>query len=509
MFKLPAFFTEHPMPQVVGAVDLGSNSFHMLVARITENKVQVLDRLREMVRLGAGLDADNTLSVEAQRRALACLNRFSQRLREMPVDSVRIVGTNVLRMAKNAQEFLEAAEATLNHPIEIISGREEARLIYLGVAHTMASNSEKRLVIDIGGGSTEFIIGQGFESLCRESINMGCVSMTRRYFEEGTIRVKNLRRAEVAALLELQPIEELFQQTGWNAVIGASGTMRAVGRVIHEMGWGDNIIDVKGLQELRRALLNMGSIDTLKLKGLGPERTPVFVGGVAILLGIFEGLQIKKITISDGALREGLVYDMLGRITHEDVRERTIQDLSHRYLVDVAQAERVADTALACLSQVAPVWNLVNEEFAHMLEWSARLHEMGLSIAHENYHKHSEYLLIHSDLAGFSRQEQLLLATLVRVHARRRFPSGFCQCCPHIECAQLIRLCVLLRLAVLLHRSRLATPLPNIILQAQENHLSVRFPAGWLEQHPLTQADLEQEGSYLQELSLSLSFTSM
>lgn len=505
MFKLPAFFTEHPVPQVVGAVDLGSNSFHMLVARLAGKKVQVLDRLREMVRLGAGLDAHNTLSIEAQQRALACLNRFSQRLREMPVDSVRIVGTNVLRVAKNAQEFLESAETTLNHPIEIISGREEARLIYLGVAHTMASGSEKRLVIDIGGGSTEFIIGQGFESLCRESINMGCVSMTQRYFEDGTIRTKNLRQAEVAALLELQPIEELFQQTGWNAVIGASGTMRAVGRVIREMGWGETI-NTKGLQELRRALLDIGHLSALKLKGLGSERTPVFVGGVAILLGIFEGLHIKQMTISDGALREGLVYDMLGRITHEDVRERTIQDLSQRYLVDTAQAERVEDTALACLSQVAPTWNLVNEEFAHMLGWAARLHEIGLSIAHENYHKHSEYLLIHSDLAGFSRQEQLLLATLVRVHARRRFPSGFCQCCPHIECVQLTRLCVLLRLAVLLHRSRLATPLPNLILQAQGNTLTVRFPSRWLEQHPLTQTDLEQESYYLQEINLLLSF---
>jgi exopolyphosphatase/guanosine-5'-triphosphate,3'-diphosphate pyrophosphatase len=505
MFKLPAFFTERPTPQVVGAVDLGSNSFHMLVARIAGEQIQVLDRLREMVRLGAGLDENNILSIEAQQRALACLKRFGQRLREMPVDSVRIVGTNVLRAAKNAQEFLEAAEATLNHPIEIISGREEARLVYLGVAHSLASGTEKRLVIDIGGGSTEFIIGQGFESLCRESINMGCVSMTQRYFSEGSIRTKNLRRAEVTALLELQPIEELFQKTGWDTVIGASGTMRAVGRVIREMGWGDTI-NLKGLQELRRTLLDIGSIEALKLKGLGPQRTPVFIGGVAILLGIFEGLQIEKITISDGALREGLVYDMLGRITHEDVRERTIQDLSQRYLVDVSQAERIADTALACLSQVAPAWDLVNEEFAHMLSWAARLHEIGLNIAHENYHKHSEYLLIHSDLAGFSRQEQLLLATLVRVHARRRFPNGLCEWCPHIECLQLTKLCVLLRLAVLLHRSRLASPLPEMVLQAQGNNLSVRFPPNWLEQHPLTQADLEQENHYLQEVDLSLSF---
>lgn len=505
MFKLPAFFTDHPSPQVVGAVDLGSNSFHMLVARIAGEQIQVLDRLREMVRLGDGLNTSDVLSEASQQRALACLSRFSQRLRDMPVDSVRVVGTNVLRVAENAQIFLKAAETVLNHPIEIISGREEARLIYLGVAHTLASSTKKRLVIDIGGGSTEFIIGQGFESLCRESINMGCVSMTKRYFEDGAIRAKNMRRAEIATLLELQALEELFQKTGWDAVIGASGTMRAVGRVIREMGWG-NHIDKQGLQALRQALLEIGHIDALKLKGLGIQRTPVFVGGVAILLGIFEGLPIKQITISDGALREGLVYDMLGRITHEDVRERTTQDLSRRYLVDTAQAERVADTALACLSQVAQTWDLVNEEFAHMLGWAARLHEIGLSVAHEDYHKHGEYLLIHSDLAGFSQQEQLLLATLVRVHARRRFPNHLCRSYPHIACAQLARLCVLLRLAVLLHRSRLATPLPDIILQAQENHLFVQFPPHWLAQHPLTQADLERERSYLQEINLMFSF---
>lgn len=502
MFKLPAFFTDHPTPQVVGAVDLGSNSFHMLIARIARGRVQTLDRLREMVRLGAGLDEHKCLSTEAQQHALACLSRFSQRLREMPVDSVRIVGTNVLRMAQNATEFLTAAEAILNHPIEIISGREEARLIYLGVAHTLASTSEKRLVIDIGGGSTEFIIGQGFEPICRESIDIGCVSITQRYFSDGFIRAKALRHAEVAALLGLQPIEEVFQKTGWDTAIGASGTMRAVGRVIREMGWGEKIT-YAGLKELRRTLLDAGNINALKLKGLGSQRAPVFPGGVAVLVGIFEGLNIQQVIISDGALREGLVYDLLGRITHEDVRERTIQDLSQRYLVDVAQAERVENTALACLSQVAQSWDLVNEEYAHMLSWAARLHEIGLSVAHENYHKHSEYLLIHSDLAGFSRQEQILLATLVRAHYQR-FPTALCQRCPHIECIPLIRLCALLRLAVLLHRSRLATPLPEWTLQVKGAVLKAHFPSGWLEQYPLTRADLEQEIDYLREINLTL-----
>jgi len=505
MFKLPELFHTLPEPEIMAAVDLGSNSFHMIVTRITDGHIHVVDRLREMVRLGAGLDKENCLTEEAQQRALTCLARFGERLRDIPEQNVRIVGTNTLRLATNAAEFLYKAEVALEHPIEIISGREEARLIYSGVANALAgSNDEKRLVIDIGGGSTEFIIGQQFETLHRESLSMGCVSMSQRFFPEGEIKAKAMRRAEIAALLELQPIESMFRKAGWEHVIGASGTLKTVARVIYEMGWGTTVTP-ENLQKLRKYLLETGHVNKLKLKGLNNERAPVFPGGVAVLLGIFEGLNIQSMEPSDGALREGLIYDLLGRFSQEDRREQMIHTLTQRYFIDTQQAERVENTIYTYLPQVAEVWGLANEESAHMLSWGARLHEIGLSISHDQYHKHGEYLLTYADLAGFSRQEQLQLAALVRTH-RRKFSLDACVRCEHIPFKQMVYLCVLLRLAVLLNRSRHEEELPVFELVPQDNSLHLRFPPNWLEQHPLTYADLEQERSYLKDIRFELSF---
>lgn len=488
----------------MATVDLGSNSFHLIVARMVHGQLHVLDSISEMVRLAAGLDARNYLTEESQQRALDCLAKFAQRLRGIPSESVRIVGTNTLRAAKNAREFVAKAEAVLQLPIDIIPGREEARLIYLGVAHTLANTPEKRLVIDIGGGSTEFIIGQNFESLRRESLMMGCVSASQRYFADGVIREKNMRKAEIAAMQELQPIEEMFQNTGWNQVVGASGTLRAINRIINEMGW-DTKITAPALQKLRETTLQATQLQKLKLKGLSERRAPVFLGGLAIISGVFEGLNLKQMQVSEGALREGLCYDLLGRHSDEDVRERTIQFLTTRYGVDTAQAERVENTVLSCLEQVAKGWQLLDEEFAHLLSWAARLHEIGLTISHHHYHKHGEYVLQHSDLAGFSQQEQRMLAVLVRSQ-RRKFNVELCQTCLHIAPEKLLRLCVLLRLSVLLHRERSRLLLPEFKIFMVTNGLKLIFPRGWLAQHPLTQADLEQERDFLKSAKVQLEF---
>ena len=496
MFDLPSSFKTRSKPEIVAAVDLGSNSFHMIVARISGGQIHILDRLKEMVRLAAGLSANNILSASSQQNALACLARFGQRLRHMPPGSVRIVGTNTLRLAANAGQFIDAAEDLLGHPIEIIAGREEARLIYLGVAHTLAGSQEKRLVIDIGGGSTEFIIGQGFETLQRESLEMGCVRWSQRYFAKGAITAKAMQRAEMAALLELQPIEAWLHQTGWDVVIGASGTLRSVARVITQVGFG-NEINPASLQQLRQALLAAGHIDKLNLTGLSSQHIQKH--------SFVEGLGIQQMSVSEYALREGLVYDLLGRIADEDIRDHTIQTLMTRYCVDPQQAERVENTALWCLSQVAPLWDLVDEDYAHMLSWAARLHECGLSISHDQYHKHGAYLLTHSDLAGFSHQEQTLLATLIQSH-RRKLSTDIYHHCSHVPLRKLLYLCLLLRLAVLLHRSRSPQPLPPLVLTATNRSLQLRFPPHWLGQHPLTQADLQQEHDYLQKIKLTLQF---
>ncbi len=505
MYILPKFFQQPPDTEVVAAVDLGSNSFHMIVARFKDGQIHVLDRLKEMVRLGGGLDKNNYLSEESQQRALECLARFGQRLRSMPVNNVRIVGTNVFRAALNAHSFLQQAEQVLNYPIEIVSGREEARLIYLGVAHTLPSTNEKTLVVDIGGGSTEFIIGQKFDTLVRESLNMGCVSMTQRHFSTGEIKLKSMRHAEIQAQQEIQTIKYRFTELGWDTAIGAAGTLRSVERVICEMGW-DNKISRQGLECLKNALLEAEHIDNLKLKGLSTRRTPVFPGGVAIICGIFDALNLDSMKASDSALREGVILDLLGRITHEDARESTIHTLMLRYSVDNQQAERVENTALSFLSQVSDNWHSNQEESATMLSWAARLHEIGLSIAHDSYHKHGEYLITYSDMAGFSRQEQAFLATLIRSH-RRRFPTDACQNCSPSDQIKLQHLCILLRLAVLVHRSRtLTVQIPEIVLQVTSKDIKVKFPPRWLEKHPLTQADLEQERDYLKEIQIVLDF---
>ncbi len=490
-------------PATIAAVDLGSNSFHMLVARPDGEELIVLDRLREMVQLARGLGADHTLDTAAQQRALECLARFGQRLRGLPSHAVRAVGTNTLRSARDAGAFLQAAEQALGHPIDVISGVEEARLVYLGVAHSVAAGGERRLVLDIGGGSTELIIGRGFRPERMESLHMGCISYTERWFPNGTINAKCLHKAQLAARLEIEPLAQQFRRAGWDAVIGASGTMKALARVAQEAGWCDEGITRKAAAQALDALLQAGDAAAFKPGALSAQRRAVFPGGAVIVHSLFEALGLERIHVADGALREGLLYDQRGRLHHEDVRGRSVRGLAGRYHVDEDHAARVADTATALHAQLrgggAP------EDDALLLEWGARLHEVGLDIAHAQYHKHGAYVIEHADLPGFSRQEQRLLASLVRAH-RRKFPASAFDALPSRRRADMRRLALMLRLAVLLHRGRNPEPLPPTTLKADGEHLRLRFPRGWLEAHPLTRADLEQEAAWLEAAGLKLGF---
>ena len=489
----------------VAAVDLGSTSFHLIIARIMNGQLHVVDRLRDMVLLAAGLDHKNRLSEDAQKRAVECLARFGQRLRDMPASNVRAVGTNTLRCATNSGQFLSVAQHALGFPIEIVAGREEARLIYLGVAHSVAPHLGRRLVIDIGGGSTELIIGEGFAPLSMESLHIGCVSMSRTYFTDGVIRTRDMRRAEIAARLELQPIERHYQQLGWHGAVGASGTIRTVDKIMRSHGWSDNGITQHALHKLRDAMISAGHVQRLKWDDVSSERISVLPGGVAILLATMEALNIERIEVAEGALREGTLYDLLGRIQHEDVRETSINALMARYQVDIAQAARVENTALTCLTQVAQDWKLAEEEHAHLLCWGARLHEIGLAIAHNQYHKHGSYIVENSDLPGFSHQEQARLAGLIRGH-RRKFPIEVFSQLPSAQIDQEWCLCVLLRLAVLLHRNRTDTQLPKFTLAAGKKSLRIQFPADWLAQHPLTETELGYEAAYLAAANIKLEF---
>jgi exopolyphosphatase/guanosine-5'-triphosphate,3'-diphosphate pyrophosphatase len=480
------------LPDVLAAVDLGSNSFHMVVARYSHGQLVIVDRLRESVRLAAGLDEQGRLSRESIGRALQCLERFGQRLSDMKAGRVRVVGTNTLRKAKRKGAFLDRAREALGHPIEIISGVEEARLIYLGVAHTTPSQGGHRLVVDIGGGSTELIIGEGLAAKRLESLYMGCVSMSTQHFADGAITEKRMKRARTAAQLEIEPVMARFRRTEWDTAFGASGTMRSVADTLAAQGRTAGQITRDGVEWLLGECLKAGDTAKLKLPGLATDRQEILPGGLAILVGLFDMLGIDTLRVADGALREGLLYDLLGRLTDEDARARSVRALEARFHVDGAQADRVEATALAFLRQVRAGWKLDEPLAELVLRWAARLHEVGLDIAHSHYHKHGAYLLANADLPGFPREEQSLLAALVGSHRRKLNVAQLEELVPpwHLKAEFLI---VLLRLAVLLHRGRGPRALPEIDLRPKGRSLECVFPKGWLEAHPLTAADLEQE----------------
>ena len=495
------FALRKPEPDIVASVDLGSNSFHMIVCRIQNGELIVVDRLKEMVRLAAGIDANKILSDAAQQRALDCLSRMGQRLRDLPRRCVRIVGTNTLRSAANAQDFIEKAEACLGHPIEVISGVEEARLIYLGVAHSLAINEERRLVMDIGGGSTELIVGEKFTPIYMESLYMGCVSMSRRFFDEGVISPKAIEKAEIAAKLELEPYVIRYRNLKWQEAIGASGTIRAVEKIVRTEGWSDEGITYKSLKTLVEKLASVKHVNDLKFSALDPERAPVFAGGVMILYSTFKLLGIEKMRVSDGALREGLIHDLLGRIHHEDVRGKSVVSLAERYHMDKEQAARVQQTAQQFFQQLAESWQL-NEEHQQYLEWACKLYEIGLDIAHSNFQKHGAYVIENADMAGFSRQEQKVLASLVFNHRRKINVKAF-KTLPKNWQEPAMHLTVILRLATLLNRSRTNVP-EKITVQAKKQVVELKIDADWLNANSLTSADLLVEADYLVAAGFSL-----
>ena len=488
--------TPESLPDVLAAVDLGSNSFHMVVARHSHGQLAIVDRLRETVRLAAGLDEQGRLSRESIGRALQCLERFGQRLSGMKADRVRVVGTNTLRKAKRKGAFLDRAREALGHPIEIISGVEEARLIYLGVSNTTPSQGGHRLVVDIGGGSTELIIGEGLAAKRLESLYMGCVSMSAQHFADGTITEKRMKRARTAAQLEIEPVMARFRRTEWDTAFGASGTMRSVADTLAAQGRPAGQITRDGVEWLLGECLKAGETAKLKLPGLAADRQDILPGGLAILVELFDMLGIEMLRVADGALREGLLYDLLGRLTDEDARARSVRAMEARFHVDGAQADRVEATALTFLRQVRAGWKLDEPLAELVLRWAARLHEVGLDIAHSHYHKHGAYLLQHADLPGFPREEQSLLAALVGSHRRKLNAAQLEDLMPpwHLKAEFLI---VLLRLAVLLHRGRGPRALPEIDLRPKGRSLECVFPKGWLEAHPLTAVDLEQEAEFL------------
>ena len=478
----------------------------MIVGELRHGQLAIIDRLKETVRLSEGLKDKGTLTDAARHRALDCLGRFGERLRDMHASSVRTAGTSALRRATDSGDFRAEAEKALGHPIDVISGIEEARLIYSGVSHSLPPNDGFRLVLDIGGGSTELILGNGETPKALESLRMGCVLMTERFFGGGQISRQNMDAARMAARLKLRPVKAFFRDAAGIEAVGTSGTIISTEAVARALGVIElNDLTPASVESLIDRVLEFNNIADLSLRGLSERRSQVWPGGLAILIELMNVLRIDHLKVSDGALREGLLYDHLGRLQHEDARERSVQAMAKRYNVDHDQARRVAETSHRLLEQVASAWALESTLAGSVIHWASILHEIGLDISHNSFQEHGAYIAENADLPGFPRSEQKLLSYLIATQ-RSEFEKSRFRSLPSEWCESALRLAILLRVAVLLNRNRTAIDLSGVAAAADRNGLHLKFPNGWLEVNPLTIADLEREREYLGEIDYDLQF---
>tara|TARA_R100000306_G_scaffold62586_1_gene74632 strand:- start:33060 stop:34817 length:1758 start_codon:yes stop_codon:yes gene_type:complete len=502
-------------PINIASIDMGSNSFHMVIAQLVHNEIRPIEKIGEKVQLGAGLDDKLMLDEASQQRGLECLQRFAQRLQGIPPSRIQVVGTNALRIARNAQDFVVKAEAILNSPIAIISGREEARLIYLGVAHSLSDDAGRRLVIDIGGGSTEYVIGDRFEPIELESMHMGCVGYRDRFFtnkaNEVTATPEQFKAAITEASRELLAIKKRFKKVGWQHCTGSSGSIKAIQQALQENKLSPHAITLPTMLELQKQLMDGGDKPksysaTLDRLNIRKDRQTIFAAGLAILIAAFQTLKIQEMEFSDGALREGLLYDALGRTQHEDVRERTISSLQARYQIESSHAAAVEATACRMFDQLMAA-KATDEALAgywrDILQWSARVHEIGLAISHTQYHRHGAYLLEHSDLQGFSQRVQHLLSILTRTHRRKLSDDLFADLLPD-DRPWVIMLAVVLRLAVIIHHDRSLNEPAALAINMKDNTYHLSFQDDWLAERPLSQADFSAEIAYLQRIKVEL-----
>ncbi len=483
------------MNHLIAAVDLGSNSFRLAIGRVVEEggtvQVYPVDRLKETVRLAAGLKKDNTLDTATTAFAIEVLKRFGERLRSFDPDRVRAVATNTFRVARNVAEFLPTAEAALGFPIEIIAGREEARLIFTGVTHSLPFSPNKRLVVDIGGGSTELIVGRHFEPELMESLYMGCVSYSRSYFADGIIDAHTMKQAEIAARREIESIARRYRKSGWQEAYGSSGTSKALSAILTASGFSEQGITRRGMDKLKDRLIKAGTVERAQLADIKTDRMSVLPGGLAIMSAIFDELKIDVMHTADGALRVGVLYDLLGRDAAHDKRDDTVMQFMTRYKVDRKQAARVKKTALSLFQAALPAPPPAGqEELSRLLGWTADLHEIGLSIAHSTYHRHTAYVLENADMPGFSKQDQSALALLALSHQGKL--SKVQALVQHSE-QWIAILC--LRLAVVLCRRREDLAVLPLRVSVKGSSIIVRIDADWANDNPLTDFTLRAEES--------------
>lgn len=495
--------SEEPLPEgsLLAALDLGSNSFHLLIGRLEHGEIKPVHSQAEKVQLAAGLNG-RKLSSAAIERGLECLKQFAQLLQSIEPSRIRVVGTHALRRARNRRDFTVPAEQILGVPVDVVYGREEARLVYLGVAHALADDGRSRLVVDIGGGSTEFIIGRRFEPIRLESLQLGCVSYAHTYFGKGKISKRRFNNAFQQALIEISHIRGHFKGMDWSEAVGSSGTLQAIETVIKFNGWRDDGIDKKSLERLRTSLMKYKHADDIPWEGLNDKRRSVIAAGVAITLAIFTGLEIEKMRTSKGALREGVVYDLIGRLRHEDVRERSISAILARYQADQTVSDNVSATVKKLTVSVRKPWKLQDRDI-ELLVWAARCHAIGVAISQKHYHRHSAYLLENSDLAGFSQGEQEVLAALVNGQ-RGKLRHNELRSLRQEHGENIAKLLVIMRIAVVL---KWAEDVRDARITASTATLSLCFPEEWQERHPLTTKELSLVSNAAKKLGVQLQLT--
>ncbi|MEJ2042219.1 MAG: exopolyphosphatase [Reinekea sp.] len=489
----------------IAAIDLGSNSFHMILAKVSNGQISIIDRLKEPVRLGFGLNSDGQLDDLSQRRALECLERFNQRIKHLPDSSVRAVGTRTLRQAKNSHRFLIKAEKALGFDIQIVSGHEEARLVYQGVAFGLEDDHQTRLVIDIGGGSTEIIVGEDFQPKTMESLGLGCVSMTKRFFSDGKISKRILADADVYCHRKLEPFYSRFRRASWDRAIGCSGSIKSIASVLETMT-GHPAITPAGIDNILEEALKAKRIDNLNLPGLAHQRQAVFMGGLVVLRACMNALSLQQLEASPWALREGLLYDMLGYDNLSDMRERSVQELTRRFHSDQSHAEQTNKVAQKMLAQVNEHLKL-DSPWSRYLQWACWLQEVGLDINHDRFHLHGGYIVENSHLAGFGYDEQRRLAYLVRNH-RKKPDWNQMQSLPEEEHFDFALVLHVFRLACVLTRARNDIDHTGWSLSFENDALHFRAPEVWWHSHPLVRNELQTELNNMKKSPFSLTIHS-
>lgn len=491
----------------LAAVDLGSNSFRLEIGRLDHGQIHRTEYLKETVRQGNGLDEERNLSLEAMQRGWDCLARFGERLAGFKKAQVRAVATQTLREARNRAEFLSRAEQVLGFPIDVVSGREEARLIYQGVAHSLPQSSERRLVVDIGGRSTELILGQGFDARVMESFRVGSVAWSMKYFPDAQFTPMAFTLAEIAAKAVLDEALNAYRPSTWDVAYGSSGTIGAVGDVLGAAGWPAGVVTRDGLDWLLERLLKAQRADALRLEGIKEERRAVIGGGLAVLRAVFDLLNIREMHAAQGALRHGALYDLLDREhIQTDMRATTVQRLTHKFDVDGAQALRVSRVAVSLFRQMLPGMPAQQRDrLERKLGWAAQLHEIGAQVSHSDYHKHGAYILDNADAPGFSLSELHRLGQLVLGHRGklRKLEANF-------EDTQFVQQLLALRLAVLLCHARRDPDLKGLSLtcsQSPARRFMLGTRAGWAEAWPQSAHLLREEVLAWQKTPWSLQLT--